>query len=129
MALQLAKGHGNKRIVCTQTSDNGMVNGNGIMQEIAEYIHQNYTIAGLSLNDLSEAIHLSPSHLCRLIKKYENTNFMVWLTKVRVKMAAELIRTTDMKVYEICEKVGYNNPQYFSVVFKKYMGCSPRDYK
>ena len=54
---------------------------------------------------------------------------MVWLTKVRVKMAAELIRTTDMKVYEICEKVGYNNPQYFSVVFKKYMGCSPRDYK
>lgn len=129
MALQLAKGHGNKRIVCTQTSDNGIVNGNGIMQEIAEYIHQNYTIAGLSLNDLSEAIHLSPSHLCRLIKKYENTNFMVWLTKVRVKMAAELIRTTDMKVYEICEKVGYNNPQYFSVVFKKYMGCSPRDYK
>ena len=98
------------------------------MQEIAEYIHQNYTMAGLSLNDLSEAIHLSPSHLCRLIKKYENTNFMVWLTKVRVKMAAELIRTTDMKVYEICEKVGYNNPQYFSVVFKKYMGCSPRDY-
>ena len=129
MALQLAKGHGNKRIVCAQTSDNGMANGNSIMQEIAEYIHQNYTIAGLSLNDLSEAIHLSPSHLCRLIKKYENTNFMVWLTKVRVKMAAELIRTTDMKVYEICEKVGYNNPQYFSVVFKKYMGCSPRDYK
>ena len=122
MALQLAKGHGNKRIVCAQTSDNGMANGNSIMQEIAEYIHQNYTIAGLSLNDLSEAIHLSPSHLCRLIKKYENTNFMVWLTKVRVKMAAELIRTTDMKVYEICEKVGYNNPQYFSVVFKKYMG-------
>lgn len=111
-----------------QKADTRRTSGNEIMKEIEEYIHENYTIAGLSLNDLSEYIHLSPAHLCRLIKKYENTNFMTWLTRVRVEVAAELIKRTDMKVYEVCEKVGYNNPQYFSVVFKKYMGCSPREY-
>ena len=38
------------------------------------------------------------------------------------------MKTTDDRIYEICEKVGYNNPQYFSVIFKKYMGVSPREY-
>ena len=86
-------------------------------------------MAGLSLNDLAEHIHLSPSHLCRIIKKYRNTNFMSWLTMVRIEKAEELMRTTDRKIYEICELVGYNNPQYFSVVFKKYTGLSPQEYK
>lgn len=128
MALQSGKNSGSRDMVCVQKTDTRRASGNAIMKEIEEYIHENYAIAGLSLNDLSEFIHLSPAHLCRLIKKYENTNFMTWLTKVRVEVAAELIKSTDMKVYEVCERVGYNNPQYFSVVFKKYMGCSPREY-
>lgn len=48
---------------------------------------------------------------------------------VRIEKAEELMRTTDRKIYEICELVGYNNPQYFSVVFKKYTGLSPQEYK
>lgn len=53
---------------------------------------------------------------------------MAWLTSVRIEKAASLMKTTDDRIYEVCEKVGYNNPQYFSVIFKKYMGVSPREY-
>lgn len=105
-----------------------LVKKNAIMEEIEDYIMEQYSVPGLSLNDLANHIHLSPAHLCRIIKKNKNTNFMAWLTSVRIEKAASLMKTTDDRIYEICEKVGYNNPQYFSVIFKKYMGVSPREY-
>ena len=128
-ALQSIKNIEDENIAFIDDFNHNLMSGNAIMKEISDFIQNNYQIAGLSLNDLAESIHLSPSHLCRLIKRYKHSNFMTWLTQVRIELAAEMIRTTDKKIYEICENVGYNNPQYFSVVFKKYMGCSPREYK
>ncbi|QNK58881.1 AraC family transcriptional regulator [Paenibacillus sp. PAMC21692] len=46
-----------------------------------------------------------------------------------MKSAMELLRITDLKTYEVADKVGYSNPQYFSQCFKKYTGFSPTDYK
>ncbi|MNC49167.1 HTH-type transcriptional regulator YesS [compost metagenome] len=46
-----------------------------------------------------------------------------------MEKAAELLKQTDYKSYEISEKVGYGNPQYFSVLFKKHYGMSPSDYR
>ncbi|MCC8061451.1 MAG: response regulator [Clostridiales bacterium] len=129
ITLQSIKNQKKDDVVLARRQESSLANTNIIMREISDFIDANYTRAGLNLNDLAESIHLSPSHLCRLIKKYENTNFMTWLTNVRIQKAASLIRNTDLKIYEICDQVGYNNPQYFSVVFKKYMGCSPREYK
>ena len=53
---------------------------------------------------------------------------MAWLTSVRIEKAASLMKTTDDRIYEICEKVGYNNPQYFSQLFKKETGYTFSDY-
>lgn len=118
-----------KKILMAADLPSSMVIKNSLIHEIEAYIHKNYARCGLSLSDLAEEIHLSSSHLCRIIKNSKDTNFMTWLSEVRVREAMKLIRTTDDKIYEICEKVGYNNPQYFSVVFKKYAGCSPKEYK
>lgn len=127
--LQSISGTDCRRILHVRETESGLASNHAVIREAAHYIKDNYAVAGLSLNDLAEHIHLSPSHLCRIIKKYRNTNFMSWLTMVRIEKAEELMRTTDRKIYEICELVGYNNPQYFSVVFKKYTGLSPQEYK
>ncbi|WP_349769982.1 helix-turn-helix domain-containing protein [Hungatella sp.] len=48
---------------------------------------------------------------------------------VRMEKAGELLRTTDMKSYEVAEATGYRNSQYFSASFKKYYGCTVKEYK
>ena len=55
--------------------------------------------------------------------------FNGYLTEYRVKKAAELLRRTDLKVYEVAEKVGYPNLSYFSRVFKKITGENPFSFK
>lgn len=99
------------------------------MDEIEVYIKEHYFVPGLSLNDLAKHIYLSPAHLCRIIRKHKNTSFMSWLTEVRIEKAVYFMKTTNDRIGELCVKAGYNNPQYFSVIFKKYMGVSPKEYR
>jgi len=53
---------------------------------------------------------------------------MIYLRNYRIQKACELLRNTDKKMYEIAFMVGYDNPQYFSSVFKNVMGISPKSY-
>ena len=53
---------------------------------------------------------------------------MLYLKKYRIKKACELLESTDKKMYEIAFLVGYDNPQYFSNVFKSVMGITPKAY-
>ncbi|MEN8908298.1 MAG: helix-turn-helix transcriptional regulator [Clostridiales bacterium] len=52
-----------------------------------------------------------------------------YLTKIRTEKSLEYLKTTNMKTYEIAEKVGYNDPHYFSLIFKKIMSFTPSDYR
>lgn len=94
-----------------------------------EYMENNYGKEGLSLSEVAAMIHVSPVYLSIMFKKERNINFSEYLTEIRIKQAMELLRRTDLKSYEVAEKVGYSNPQYFSVCFKKYSGHSPSDFK
>ncbi|OCS84694.1 helix-turn-helix domain-containing protein [Caryophanon tenue] len=54
---------------------------------------------------------------------------MYLLLKLRMQKAMELLRVDGLKNYEVAEAVGYSNPQYFSICFKKYTGYTPAEYK
>jgi len=64
-----------------------------------------------------------------MFKKETGQNFINYLTNIRIEKAKELLRSTNLKSYEIAYKVGYDNPTYFSTVFKKLTGMTPLDYK
>lgn len=96
---------------------------------IREYIGAHYNNPDLSLNLLSEELFLAPAYISSLFKRYTNTNLKNYLIQVRLKAACQLLETTDLCVYEIAEAVGYTNSQYFSVIFKKYIGTAPLEYR
>ncbi|WP_079914876.1 response regulator [Paenibacillus sp. 32352] len=100
-----------------------------MVHKATDYIERHYAIEGLSLQEVARYVHISPTYLSILFKKEKNITFSDFLLQTRMKAATELLRISGLKSYEVAEKVGYSNPQYFSQCFKKYTGFSPTEYK
>jgi two-component system response regulator YesN len=96
-----------------------------------DYIDENISNEDLSLASLAKNLYMNSDYLGKLFKKELNENFNDYLTNLRVKMAQELIQSdNNNKIGDIAEKVGFGcNSQYFSQVFKKYTGYTPKEYK
>lgn len=99
-----------------------------VFQDILTYIEHNYA-DHLKLEGLAVIFGYNSSYLGKLFSQKMNQNFNSYLDEVRVKNSVKLLEETDMKVYEIAEKVGYNNVNYFHQKFKKIMGMSPAEYR
>lgn len=100
-----------------------------VIDEIIVFIQQHFEEKTLSLNVIAEAVHLTPSYVSSIFKKSCNVNITDYLTKIRLAKARKLLEKTDMRTYEISERVGYSNSQYFSVLFKRNNGMSPTEYR
>lgn len=99
-----------------------------IAERAEEYIRENYQDSSLSLNSVSKALSISTSYFSALFKAQTGETFIEALTRVRMEKAKELLTHTDMKSYEIAEKVGYSDAHYFGSIFKKNEGITPKEY-
>ncbi len=93
-----------------------------------EYIEENYSNPELSLQSICSELSISMSYFSIIFKRYTGETFIEALTKKRMNKSMELLTNTTMKVYEIAERVGFTDPHYFAVTFKKYTGMTPREY-
>lgn len=93
------------------------------------YIEKNYADPDLSLGKVAGAIHISPNYLSTLFKEKIGQNFSEYLADVRIRQAEKLLVTTDLSVTEIASRVGYQNINYFSMIFKKITNMSPSKYQ
>ena len=100
-----------------------------VVQEAKRYIEENYQNSDLSLETLCDYLHMSAAYFSTVFKKEEGESYISYLTGVRMKKAAELLESTDEKTYVIAAKVGYDEPNYFSYVFKKRYGVSPNKFR
>ena len=100
-----------------------------VIQSAKEYIEKNFSNGELSLNRIAAYIGVSPSYFSSIFKQETGQSFVEYLTKLRIDKACELLRCTTLRTSEIGERVGYNDPHYFSATFKKVTGVSPKDYK
>lgn len=99
-----------------------------LINQVKQYIDQNYA-DDITLNTLSEIFYLNSSYMSRLFKQELGENFIDYLTGKRMEEAMKLLLNTRMTVYEISERIGYGNPKYFSQLFKKHTGRSPREFR
>jgi YesN/AraC family two-component response regulator len=81
------------------------------------------------LQDVADALDIHPVWLSRLFKKETGQNFLDYVTEVRLGEAKRLLQESHLKVYEISEKVGYQDLQYFGKLFKRQYGMTPKECK
>ena len=110
--------------------DEGRVNTAKQLTDKAKlYIDEHFAQSDLSLEIICNYLNVSVTYFSALFKKETGTSFVTYLTKVRMDEATRLLDTTDEKSYVIAGMVGYEEPNYFSYVFKKQYGVSPSKYR
>ena len=92
------------------------------------YIQKNYMDPDLSLNDICSYLNISTSYFSTIFKEMTGETFTEVLIRTRMEKAKELLENTTMKNYEIAEKVGFSDPHYFGISFKKMTGVTPTEY-
>lgn len=119
------------RALVQQTQDmaqSSAASADHIVSSVQAYISAHYG-EQLSLDQLAQQFYLSSSYLSRLFKRETGTTLTTYLQNVRIEAAKNLLRTTALKSYEVAERVGINDPVYFSRIFKKITGLKPKDYR
>lgn len=98
------------------------------IERVKNIINQNYG-KDISIKFIADQLYLNPNYLGQLFKNETSMTISDYLNKVRITKAKTLLKSTSLAVYEVAEQVGFNDPQYFSTVFKKTVGVSPKEYK
>lgn len=106
----------------------GNYSSDGVLDDILHYIQLNYH-ENLKLETIAPIFGYNSSYLGKLFTKKTGDSFNTYLDKVRIEQAKELLRNPELKVYEVAERVGYRNVDYFHKKFKKNIGNSPAEYR
>ncbi|WP_035283153.1 MULTISPECIES: response regulator [unclassified Clostridium] len=99
-----------------------------LFEDVKDFIRENIETE-LELEKVANNFGLSVYYFSRTFKEVTGINFSDYVNKCRIDIAKELLSNGEMNVKEVCYKVGYNDPNYFSKVFKKYEGVSPVNFK
>ncbi|RKD28689.1 response regulator [Lacrimispora algidixylanolytica] len=100
-----------------------------VIQDAKQFIMDHYQNPDLSVEMICRHLHMSPAYFSTVFKKETGQAYIAYLTDVRLNKAVELLNKTDDKTYIIASKVGYQEQNYFSYVFKKKFGVSPTRYR
>ena len=96
--------------------------------EMTRFIHQNYANR-ITLDDISAAGSVCRSKCCQLFNEYVGQTPNTYLTKYRIYKSCEMLRETNMSVLEVSMTCGFQSPSYFTQVFQKGVGLTPRNYR
>lgn len=100
-----------------------------VLKRALDYIEENYTQETLSLNAVAGEVNVSASYFSAIFSQAMEVTFIEYVTQKRMEKARKLLRQTEKPSGDIALEVGYKDPHYFSFVFKKTQGCTPREYR
>lgn len=98
------------------------------INRILDYIEKNLK-KNVTLEEVAEFGAISPYYLCKLFKRKIGINFSTYIVNRKMEIAKELLEYTDMPILNIALELSYNEPNYFSKVFKKIEGVTPTEYR
>lgn len=99
-----------------------------VIKRMYYYMEKNYD-QDLKVESFAKMFNYNSNYLGKIFRREMGDSFNNILDTIRIANAKRLLLETDMKVYQISEKVGYGNIDYFYLKFKKYVGISPKEYK
>jgi len=100
-----------------------------MIQKAKQHIHQHYADQDISLHSVASIVHVSPNHFSTIFSQETGETFIEYLTQVRINKSKELLLTTALRSADIAYEVGFGDPHYFSFIFKKHTGISPREFR
>jgi two-component system response regulator YesN len=101
----------------------------GIIEKAKDFIRDNYQNEDMALQLVSSNVNVSSNHFSAIFRKETGITFIDYLTTVRMEKAKDLLTTTSMKTSDVGFEVGYRDPHYFSYIFKKTQGMSPKEFR
>lgn len=99
-----------------------------IIRNAVQYVENNYK-QEISVKCIAADLYITPNYFSQIFKSQMGINFIDYINEFRVKKAKILLANLKLKVYEVAELAGYQNYKYFNKVFKKHVGCSPKEYR
>lgn len=102
--------------------------GSFLAGKALKYISEHYA-EKITLEQVANELYVSMWHLCKVLKKTTNKNFIDIVNGTRIENAKKLLEDTHLRVYEISEAVGFSGITYFSRLFKKITGMTPTEYR
>ncbi len=93
------------------------------------YINSHFSNSNLSLNEVAAQVNFSPNHFSAVFTSETGENFRDYLVRTRMEQAKKILRTTNLKVAEVAVRCGYNDPHYFSIIFRKNTGLPPQQFR
>lgn len=115
-------------INCTDTTDINVVKSNSSIKRVIEFMEKNYD-KDITLESVAEKFRMSPFYLSKIFKQESGENFIDYLTLIRVDKAKKFLSDPLNNVKDVCYMVGYNDPNYFTRVFKKKCELTPSEYR
>ena len=101
---------------------------NDLVKQMLIFVNSNYS-RKIVIQDLVECLNYSETFLIKIFKEAVGTTFIEYLNRYRIQKAVELINGGETSIKEVAYQCGIGDYKYFNVVFRKYMGCSPKEYK
>lgn len=111
----------------SEQKQNGSPTGS-VLDKVIMYIESSYS-SDISLDELARLSELTPQYLCRIFKKKTGMRPLEYIARRRISAAKLLLDGSGKSVQEIGKEVGYPDPTYFGIVFKRYEGVSPSTYR
>lgn len=99
-----------------------------LINKISKFVLQNVE-SEISLTIISQNLHMNKNYMGEIFKKKTGISFLDYMTRVKMERAKKLLRESEARSYEISDKLGYKDSEYFSKLFKKYSGVSPIEYR
>ena len=100
-----------------------------VISRAEKYVRDNYCDPNISLISAARHVGMSAAHFSTVFSQATGRSFITYLTALRIERAKELLRTTGMRLSDIAMEIGYNEPNYFSHVFRKTVGVTPKEYR
>lgn len=98
------------------------------VRKAVEFISQNYE-KHIAVTDVASQLGVSRSHLYRIFMKHLSCSPKAYLESYRMKQSQMMLKNTTLSITEIASSIGYEDPLHFSKVFKKWVHCSPKEYR
>ena len=117
------------RELCRYASEINKNDQMAVVSKALAYIDEHFREADLSIKEVADDVHVSISYLQVLLKKYKDNSFSNYLNQVRMEEAMRLLKSENMKIFEVAFSSGFNSSQYFSRKFKSFYGIEPREVK